>query len=134
MNCPCSSGKSYENCCQKYHRGTLAENALSLMKSRYSAYALNIPDYIIETTHPKSSQYKKDKKSWKEEISLFSKNTHFHRLDILEFQDGEETAFVTFKAFLTQNGTDVSFTEKSLFEKFLKKWLYKEALILKTQK
>ena len=39
--CPCGSGGKYKKCCQKYHKGALAKDALTLMKSRYSAYALN---------------------------------------------------------------------------------------------
>lgn len=131
MLCPCSSGKSYQQCCKKYHEGVFAENALSLMKSRYSAYALSCVSYIIETTHPQSSQYKKNKKNWEHEIELFSKNTVFHKLEIIEFIDGEQKAFVTFKAHLSQNGADVSFTEKSLFEKYQGRWLYKEGIFLK---
>ena len=48
-SCPCCSGKS-AICCQKYHKGLTPENALVLMRSRYSAYALGVGDYLIETT------------------------------------------------------------------------------------
>ncbi len=131
MLCPCTSGKNYEDCCAKYHKGALAENALVLMKSRYAAYSLNLASYIIKTTHPQNPAYEKDLKKWQKEIEAFSKNTVFKGLDIIEFIDGEKIASVTFKAHLAQNSLDVSFVEKSLFEKLDGRWLYKKGLILR---
>ncbi len=47
LPCPCGSGLKYKKCCQKYHKGALPSTALLLMKSRYSAYALGLADYIM---------------------------------------------------------------------------------------
>ena len=125
--CPCCSGKSYQECCEPYHKGRLPENALTLMRSRYSAYALRLADYIIDTTHPMNPHYVADnRKAWKEEIMTFARLTHFVKLEIVEFIDGDEKAFVTFNAHLKQAGKDVSFSEKSSFEKVGKKWLYRD--------
>ena len=66
--CPCHSGKKYQECCQPYHTGKLPENALALMRSRYSAYALHLADYIMQTTHPHNRAYLSDKERWKKEI------------------------------------------------------------------
>lgn len=128
--CPCCSSKSYADCCKKFHDGATCENALQLMRSRYSAYALKKSSYIIKTTHPKSSHFQKDIKKWEKEILSFCNNTVFQKLDILEFIDGDEKAYVTFRAHLSQNKKDVSFTEKSLFEKILDVWFYKEGYFL----
>ena len=54
----------------------------------------------------------------------FSKNTRFERLEILDFIEGEVESFVTFKATLFQDNTDISFIEKSRFLKVEDKWLY----------
>ena len=54
----------------------------------------------------------------------FSKNTRFERLEILDFIKGEVESFVTFKATLFQDNTDISFIEKSRFLKVEEKWLY----------
>jgi SEC-C motif-containing protein len=124
IDCPCGTGKKYEECCKPYHLGKLPENALLLMRSRYSAYALGLSEYIIHTTHPSHPSWKKEKASWEKEISLFSSETQFQRLEILAFVDGEKEAEVTFKAHLLQNGQDASFTELSHFEKVQGKWLY----------
>ncbi len=52
--CPCGSGKKYKICCFRLHKGLLAKNALELMKSRFSAYAVGDANYIIKTTHKSS--------------------------------------------------------------------------------
>jgi SEC-C motif domain protein len=49
--CPCYSGKPYADCCQPLHDGLAAPDAERLMRSRYSAYALKLPDYILHTWH-----------------------------------------------------------------------------------
>ena len=124
MPCPCQSGKHYEGCCQPFHLGKQPDTALELMRSRYAAYALCLPDYIIRTTHPASPQFCHDIAEWTQKISKFSLHTEFKDLEILEFQDGSSFATVTFVAHLLQDKKDVSFTEKSYFEKVKGKWLY----------
>lgn len=123
--CPCKSQLLYAECCQKFHEGkVLPPNALALMRSRYSAYAKEKIDYIMETSHgdnPKKAQKKED---WIKEIQHFSRNTQFVGLEILEFVDGEREAFVTFRAVLQQGDKDVSFTERSRFLKDSGRWFY----------
>jgi SEC-C motif-containing protein len=128
-NCPCHSGELYRGCCRPYHQGKLAENALKLMRSRYSAYALGLADYIIVTTHKNNPSYTKDLKSWKKGILEFSQNTLFEGLKIVEFIDGENEAFVIFTAYLKQGDNDVSFTEKSRFLKVGDRWLYESGQV-----
>ena len=48
--CPCGRG-AYAACCQPLHQGTPAPDAESLMRSRYSAYALGLADYLLATWH-----------------------------------------------------------------------------------
>ena len=52
--CPCHSGKTYPDCCQPLHHGTPAPDAERLMRSRYSAYVLKLPDYLMSTWHADS--------------------------------------------------------------------------------
>jgi len=118
--CPCHSGEKYKNCCFPYHRGILPSNALKLMRSRYSAYALDRPEYIIATTHKNNTDYSTETEKWKENIREFTRNTHFSGLKIVEFVDGESIAFVTFEAILN----DIPFKEKSRFLNENGKWLY----------
>lgn len=118
--CPCHSGKGYEQCCKPFHEGALPAKAVELMRSRYSAYALGLADYIQRTTHETSPHKNREKN----EILTFCQETRFDFLKIIEEIENGEEAFVTFRASLTQNGRDVSFTEKSLFYRVKGQWLY----------
>lgn len=122
--CPCGSLKKYKKCCRLFHFGQTANTALELMKSRYSAFVANDCDYIINTTHKDNSDYTIDKKEWANSINEFSKYSDFKKLEIIDFIDGEEVAYVTFKATIFQGGIDSSFTEKSKFLKEENRWLY----------
>lgn len=123
--CPCCSGKDYEACCRRFHKGELPTNALELMRSRYAAYAMNLPEYIIHTTHPASPEYSEDFSKWKRGISSFSLNSKFDKLEVVDFQENNRVASVTFVAHVKQKGQDATFSEKSYFEKIKGKWLYR---------
>jgi SEC-C motif domain protein len=122
--CPCGSQKKYKKCCRVFHFGEQAQSALELMKSRYSAYAANEPNYIISTTHRENSEFTNDLESWQKSISDFFEHSDFKGLEILDFTDGEEIAYVTFRANIFQGAIDVSFCEKSKFVKVNNLWLY----------
>ena len=123
--CPCGSLKKYKKCCKPFHDEiTLPHTALELMKSRFCAFAVQKCKYIISTTHPTNIDFSNDTESWSIDIINVSKNTNFDRLEILDFNDAENECFVTFKAILTQNNSDASFTEKSRFLKVDGKWFY----------
>lgn len=118
--CPCGSKQKYKKCCAIYHKGALPQNALLLMKSRYSAFAAGESDYIIKTTHPDNPDYSADMLNWKKDINSFTQHTQFLRLEIIEFIDGDDEAFVTFKAKLSSG----DMIEKSRFLKVENRWLY----------
>lgn len=48
--CPCG-GADYAQCCGRFHAGALPGSAEQLMRSRYSAYALGLTDYVERTWH-----------------------------------------------------------------------------------
>lgn len=131
--CPCGSGKNYKQCCQPLHDGTFPENALALMRSRYSAYALKLPQYIIKTTHAGNPYYKPNHTLWAKEILAYCQNTEFVELKILEFVDGPAEAYVTFEAYLKQGPLKTIQKEKSRFEKVNGQWLYLEGIVERTQ-
>ena len=122
--CRCESGKKYAECCQPCHEGKPAASALGLMRSRYSAYALGLVDYIVKTTHPDHPDAKRPVEVRRKEIEEFCKTTAFKGLRILEVEEGESKGIVKFTVFLSMDGKDFSFTEKSTFEKVLGNWLY----------
>ena len=119
-SCPCHSGKKYKKCCQPFHKGANPSNALLLMRSRYSAFALHLVEYIINTTHPNNTEHDQDIQEWRKSIAEFCDNARFRGLEIIEFADGANEAFVTFKAILS----DTHFIEKSRFLKVEGRWLY----------
>jgi SEC-C motif-containing protein len=49
--CPCG-GKRYVDCCGRYHGGIPAPSPETLMRSRYSAFALGLEDYLLASWHP----------------------------------------------------------------------------------
>src|SRR5689334_9579352 len=87
--CPCHSGLKYKKCCRPYHNGMPAPSPEALMRSRYSAYALNKPDYIMQTTHPEGPHWHENPAAWRVELEAFSLGTRFEGLQILEV--GAET-------------------------------------------
>lgn len=50
--CPCGTGRAYAKCCGPLHAGEAPADALSLMRSRYSAYVYKLSSYLLDTWHP----------------------------------------------------------------------------------
>jgi SEC-C motif-containing protein len=55
--CPCGLGASYAECCRPLHRGrgsgrVTAPTAERLMRSRFSAFAVGDPAYLLTSWHP----------------------------------------------------------------------------------
>ena len=52
--CPCGLAREYAQCCGRYHAGALhlqAPTPEALMRSRYSAYAMGLREYVLDTWH-----------------------------------------------------------------------------------
>ena len=52
--CPCGLAHEYMQCCGRYHAGPLhlqAPTPEALMRSRYSAYAMGLRQYVLDTWH-----------------------------------------------------------------------------------
>ncbi|MGQ0621363.1 MAG: YchJ family protein [Panacagrimonas sp.] len=50
-SCPCGSGQTYAACCGRWHAGEPAPTAEALMRSRYSAFVLEMAGYLLTTWH-----------------------------------------------------------------------------------
>lgn len=50
--CPCGSGRVYDACCGPLHEGAEAPTAEALMRSRFSAFALGLAEYLLASWHP----------------------------------------------------------------------------------
>jgi SEC-C motif-containing protein len=50
--CPCGRNLAYDRCCGRWHAGPHAPTAEDLMRSRYTAFAGGLLDYLRDTWHP----------------------------------------------------------------------------------
>ncbi|WP_053383478.1 YchJ family protein [Leucobacter celer] len=50
--CPCGRGEPYDACCGPLHAGRAAPTAERLMRSRYSAFALGLGEYLLLSWDP----------------------------------------------------------------------------------
>ena len=118
MNCPCCSGKLYENCCKPFHTGEKhAPSAETLMRSRFSAFAIPNGEYLMETTLPTKRKFhhKKDLQEWGE-INEWTK------LEIIKTPALNQ---VEFKAYYNDaNGKPHIHHEHSLFKNLHGRWYY----------
>ena len=117
--CPCGSGVKYKKCCMVYHKGSNPKDALTLMKSRYSAYAVGDANYIIKTTHKNSIHFEENRVEWIKSIKEFSKSD-FKKLEIINFYENKNRAYVEFNAYID----DYIMHEKSIFINENGKWFY----------
>ena len=132
--CPCCSGKKYKRCCRAYHLGERPASPLELMRSRYTAYALGLLDYIIATTDPLGARFNPDTPKWRADLLAFSRGTRFEKLQILDHgvKPGGLDGHVEFFATLFQGETDISFIERSVFRCEKGQWLYTDGAVRQT--
>jgi SEC-C motif-containing protein len=97
------------------------------MRSRYTAYALGLVDYILETTHPDGAAWETDQAAWRASVLAFSRETLFLRLEVLDASESGDTGSVSFRAHLQQAGKSVVMEEHSLFRRHGGRWCYVSA-------
>lgn len=116
--CPCKSGQNYANCCAPFHN--LQQKPASceqLMRSRYSAFILQLGEYLFSTYHP----------DFRGDLSieqLSEKSLDWRNLQIIETESLQETGFVEFKAWYMNNSLLDNHHERSNFVKDHDQWLY----------
>lgn len=148
VNCACGTGKTYGDCCQKYH--DKRENPMDLetmVRSRFSAYAYGIISYIVDTTHPSHKDYvneekKGKRKSWIKDLALFSEEYEFLKIvfdsDIpassillTNNKDDPTVGLISFTATLKQKNVNKLPEDVKETSKFIKVkesiWLYADA-------
>jgi SEC-C motif-containing protein len=116
-NCYCGSQQSFGDCCNLYISGIrTAPTAESLMRSRYSAYAVHNAGYLWETTAPKTRKHHN-----KSAMLEWAKANHWVRLEII---NAAET-IVEFKAYFLDSRLQAQVHhEKSVFVNEGGKWYY----------
>jgi len=92
------------------------------MRSRYSAYAIGLVDYLVSTTHPD-----KIKGSLKKDIQQTLHNIIWTKLIILKTSSGSENdkaGKVSFEASYLEQGEAYKMMEHSRFKKRAGRWYY----------
>ena len=120
--CPCGSGNTLELCCGHYHQGAIAPSAEHLMRSRYSAYALGLVDYLVATTLP-AQQPALDRDG----IRAWSLGSTWLGLDVESSEllgAQPEHAFVTFTARWHDDTGEHSHRERSAFVQNNGRWYF----------
>ncbi|HEY8293757.1 MAG TPA: YchJ family protein [Micrococcaceae bacterium] len=117
-SCPCLSGLAYHECCGRFHRGELpAPTAEALMRSRYSAFAAGLADYLLATwaTETRPAELELDPaRQWR-------------RLDILRTERGgplDDVGVVAFRAHYRAGGERGVQEETSRFRRSGGRWFY----------
>jgi len=115
--CFCDTGLFFDDCCGLYlWNDKKAVSALALMRSRYSAYATQNADYLLETTHISERKYYS-----KSEILKWATTNKWQKLEILSFTENT----VEFKAyFLNAENVPQTHHEFSTFKRENGTWFY----------
>lgn len=120
--CPCGSKETYDACCGRLHRGeTTAATAEQLMRSRFSAFAVDDVGYLLRTWH--SSRRPTDLNVNPPQM--------WTRLDILDTTRGgvfDTTGTVEFRAHYHDQGRPGTLQERSAFVREDGNWVYLDAV------
>jgi SEC-C motif-containing protein len=104
-------------CCGQLHAGGRAPTAESLMRSRYSAFAVGDAGYLLRTWHPSSRP---------QELTL-DPALQWNRLAVLETEAGglfDRTGTVRFRAIYVRDGQRGVLAETSSFVRQDGLWSY----------
>jgi SEC-C motif-containing protein len=116
-SCPCGRGLPYAECCEPAHHGTAPATAEQLMRSRYSAFALDDDAYVLRTWHPSTRPAAIEPDSGLRWVGL----------DILESSGGglfDAEGVVEFRAHYRDHGKHGDMVERSRFVRHDGQWVY----------
>ena len=117
--CPCGSQLDYKDCCGLFHDGALAPDALTLMKSRYSAFVMKRADYLLRTWHEKTRPV---------ELKL-DEPIKWLGLEIVSYEELADQATVSFIARGKISGRAFKQVERSRFVKQNGQWYYVDGVV-----
>ena len=134
MLCPCGTGRTYNLCCQPFilseKQTTSPEQS---MRSRYSAYAVNEPEYIYQTYSliSQAEQSIDDIKQWAS-VTKWLKLIIHHTSDYKADLANKDYAQVEFSAFYQHLGRFWKMREKSNFILENNLWRYHDGDVSKS--
>ena len=122
-DCPCTSGKDFDECCGPLIRGERpADTAEELMRSRYAAYAAVEIDYLRDTTYP-SRRREVDSRATR----AWAENSTWTGLEVISIEEGgpdDERGIVEFIARYSRDGDDVEHHEVAEFRRKEGVWYF----------
>lgn len=114
--CPCGSGRPYADCCGRHHAGEPAPTPEALMRSRYSAFALDLTDYLLATWHAATRP-----------ASLVpDEATRWVRLEVLKSGETGDEGQVHFRATFREGRHWGVLEEASRFVREEGRWFYRD--------
>ncbi len=120
--CPCLSGNPYGECCGPLHAGAPAPTAERLMRSRFTAFALGLPEYLRATWHPSTRPASLD----------LDGSQRWTRLDIVATRAGgpfDTAGTVAFRAYWRAEVERGVLEETSDFVREDGRWLYVDGVV-----
>ncbi|MEU6202677.1 YchJ family protein [Micromonospora musae] len=119
--CPCGSGRSYALCCRPLHRGEAeAPTAETLMRSRFSAFAVGDAGYLLSSWDERTRPARLD----------LDPAQRWLRLEIVDTDRGgllDSTGTVEFRAYHRSGGQTAVLAERSRFVRADGRWVYLDA-------
>ncbi|MEU7619029.1 YchJ family metal-binding protein [Micromonospora rifamycinica] len=120
--CPCGTGLPYPDCCEPLHRGDgTAGTAEVLMRSRFSAFAIGDPGYLLRSWHSSTRPAR----------LRLDPGQRWIRLEIVERTGGgllDSAGTVAFRAHYREAGRPGTMDEHSRFVREDGNWVYLDAL------
>lgn len=120
--CPCGTGLTYGECCGPLHAGGRALTAESLMRSRFTAFALGDAGYVTATWHPSTRPA---------DLTL-DPDVRWYRLDVLRTDRGgllDDDGVVEFRAHHRSPDGHESLHEVSRFVREAGRWVYLDGIV-----
>ncbi|MCO8270564.1 YchJ family metal-binding protein [Actinoplanes sp. TRM 88003] len=115
--CPCGRGLPYAECCEPAHLGQPPATAEALMRSRYTAFALDDDAYVLKSWHPKTRPARIEPDS----------KLRWTGLDIIGTSGGglfDAEGIVEFRAHYKDHGKPGDMVERSRFVRSDGQWAY----------
>ena len=131
-DCPCGSGKAYEECCGPLHSNAAkAETAEALMRARYSAYEKGAFDFLHDSLHPnhRSDHDLSATRRWAESANWTSLTVKSAEAGLAD----DDKGVVEFIAQYREKNQNRQHHEIGQFERFKGDWYYVDGAMPKPE-
>jgi len=123
MDCPCTSGRPFAECCQPILTGAQQPGSPeALMRARYTAYATGAHDFIRDS-HVPSGRHEVNLNSVRE----WSEAAEWSGMDIVRVEGGgpaDDEGLVEFRARYALNGEELEHHEIATFSREDGQWFF----------